>query len=336
MEKRDTRGIQERKNRDGTSSYRAQLRLRGFPHLSETFPRKADAKKWLEYTRAAIRGGNAVPSDPRHITLREALERYLREITPTKKGARRERDRVRAWMKSPLAVRSLTQLLEADFAKHCDERRAQGRAPNTIRIELALINTLYKTAVRDWSIKGLRNPIQSMTMPGGSSPRSRRLAQNEEFALMKELIRRGPFMEPLASLAIETAMRQGELLSLTWGDINLPKRKAHVDPNRTSRPRDVPLSDRALEILIGLPRPTENSRPVFPIKQDFVIRAFKDACHAAGITDLRFQDLRHEAMSRICDKLPMHEAMRVSGYKTASMLMRYYSPKADNLAIHSG
>ena len=143
-------------------------------------------------------------------------------------------------------------------------------------------------------------------------------------------------MEPLSALAIETAMRQGELLALTWGDINLPKRVARLRDTKNSDPRDVPLSNRALEILMGLPRPLENSSPVFPIKQDDVIRTFRAACKDAGIGNLKFHDLRHEAVSRICDKLPMHEAMRVTGHKTPAMLMRYYHPKAEDLARKLG
>ena len=313
-------GIQQRTNGDGTIVYRAQIRMRGFPHLSETFTRKTDAKKWIEDTKASIRGGNAVSTEAQRTTLREALERYKREVTPSKKGWKRDQDRVTVWMNHPLALRFLSQLRGADFAKHRDARRTEGRAENTIRIELALISKLYKTAARDWGMEGLRNPIGSLTMPGGSKKRERRLSPEEEKKLMEELARRGPYMAPLAALAIETAMRQGELLALTWGDINLPRKVARLNDTKNSEPRDVPLSSRAFQILMDLPRPLENKSPVFPLKQDHVIRTFKEACKAAGIANLKFHDLRHEATSRICDKLPMHEAMRVTGHKTPSML----------------
>jgi integrase len=139
-------------------------------------------------------------------------------------------------------------------------------------------------------------------------------------------------MAPLASLAIETAMRQGELLSLTWADVDLQKRIAHLKDTKNSEPRDVPLSSRAIEILKAIPRPLEKTAPLFPISQDEVIRTFRRACTEAKIENLKFHDLRHEAVTRICERLPMHEAMRVSGHKTPSMLMRYYHPKAEELA----
>lgn len=330
MSKRD--GIQERTNGDGSISYRAQIRVGGFPPLSKSFRRRTDAKHWIEATKTAIRAGNMVSTEASRTTLKEALERYLREVTPKKKGARREQDRVGAWIRNPLAVRFLSQLRGADFAAYRDQRRAEGRAENTIRIELAMISKLYKIAAKDWGMEGLRNPIQSVTMPAGSNKRERRLQPDEETALLEQLRKTGAYMAPLASLAIETAMRQGELLALTWADVDLQRRVAHLKDTKNSEPRDVPLSTRAIEIILALPRPIADSAPLFPISQDEVIRTFREVCTAAKIENLKFHDLRHEATSRICDRLPMHEAMRVTGHKTPAMLMRYYHPKAEDLA----
>jgi len=325
-------GIQKRINSDGTVTYRAQVRMRGASPLSQSFKRITDAKAWIEATKTAIRGGTIVSSEAGRTTLREALERYLREITPAKKGAKREADRVKQWMKNPLAFRFLSQLRGVDFATYRDQRRANGKAENTIRIELAMISKLYKIAGRDWGMEGLRNPIASVTMPAGSNRRERRLHPDEETALMAVLATMGAYMVPLAQLAIETAMRQGELLALTWRNVDLVRRVAHLSDTKNSDSRDVPLSTRAVEIIRALPRPLDNLAPLFPISQDEVIRTFRAACTQAGIENLKFHDLRHEAVSRICDKLPMHEAMRVTGHRTPSMLMRYYHPKAEDLA----
>src|SRR5690349_332454 len=114
--KRD--GIQERKNSDGTIGYRAQVRLRGFPAQSQTFKRKTDAKAWIERTKTNIRDGNAITTEGARTTLREGLQRYLNEITPQKKGARREQDRVHAWIKNPLSARFMAHLKGSDFAAY--------------------------------------------------------------------------------------------------------------------------------------------------------------------------------------------------------------------------
>ena len=101
---------------------------------------------------------------------------------------------------------------------------------------------------------------------------------------------------------------------------------------KNSEPRAVPLSTRAAQIIKGLPRQLSDAAPLFPLSQDDVIRTFRRACNDAELENLKFHDLRHEATSRICGMLPMHEAMRVTGHKTPSMLMRYYHPRAEDLA----
>ena len=330
MSKRD--GIQERRKSDGTASYRAQVRVRGFPPVGKTFRRKTDAKRWIEETKTAIRGGTMASTEAARTTLREALERFLKEVTPHKKGRKREEDRIKAWMRHPLSLRFLSQLRGTDFVAYREKRRAEGKKSNTIRIELGLISHLYKVAAKDWGMDGLRNPIQHITLPAGSNKRNRRLEAQEEAVLLAELRKAGPYMAPLAELAIETAMRQGELLALTWADIDPHKRIAYLKDTKNSEPRDVPLSTRALRILEELPRPIASAAPLFPLKQALVIRTFRQACSDAKLQNLRFHDLRHEAVTRICDRLPMHEAMRVTGHKTPSLLMRYYHPKAEDLA----
>ena len=323
--------IQKRQNADGKTSYRAMVRKRGFPHVSETFSTKTRAQAWAKRMEVAIQDGNAVSTEGQRTTLGEALERYKLEITSSKKGWKREQDRVEVWKKHPLALRFLSQLRGSDFAKYRDDRRTQGRAENTIAIELKLISKLYKIAARDWGMEGLRNPIANMTMPGPSNKRERRLQSEEEQGLLAELAKTR-YMAPLASLAIETAMRQGELLALTWADVDLHKRIAKLRDTKNGEAREVPLSTRAVEIIKALPRQLDSASSLFPLSQDEVIRAFRRACTAAGIANLKFHDLRHEAVSRICERLPMHEAMRVSGHKTPAMLMRYYHPKAEDLA----
>lgn len=81
------------------------VRKRGFPHLTETFSTKTRAEAWAKRMEVAIQDGHAVSTEGQRTTLGEALERYKREITPSKKGWKREQDRVEVWKKHPLALR---------------------------------------------------------------------------------------------------------------------------------------------------------------------------------------------------------------------------------------
>jgi len=329
-------GIQERTNSDGSTTYRAQVRIRGHAPKTQSFTRRTDAKRWIEETKTAMRNGTVASTEAEHTTLKEALERYLREVTPTKKGKVREASRINVWIKHPLAVRFLSQLQRsaADFAKYRDERRAAGKSDSTIRSELVLLSSLFKIARKEWGMESLRNPLANIAIPnpGRTNERSRLLVGDEEKRLLEALKAAGSYFAPMAELAIESAMRQGELLVLTWADIDLETRVAKLRTSKNGAGRDVPLSNRAAEIIRSLPRAISDAAPLFPVGQDSVIRTFRAACNAAGIVNLKFHDLRHEAATRICGRLPMHEAMSVTGHKTPSMLLRYYHPRAEDLA----
>ena len=269
--------------------------------------------------------GTELSTQAERTTLKQALLRYLREVTPGKKGRALEARRVKSWMQHPLAQRRLSELRAAEFANYRDEELARGKPGNTVRLELALIRVLYKVAAREWGMQGLENPVTGVAL--SLSARKRRLAGDEEQRLLAQLKASGTYFAPLAELALESGMRQAELLSLTAEDVDLEHRIANVRDPHDAKTRAVPLSTRATQIIRALPKPKSLVAPLFPVSRDSVIRSFRKACDQAGIGDLSFHDLRHEAIARICARLPMQRALRVIGYKTPAMLMRYYDAR---------
>lgn len=328
--------IGKRTDSKGATHWQVKIRLRGHAPLSRTFDRKTDARAWADEMEFAIRRGGMISTEADATTLGEALERYGREITPHKKSAVRELERVLAWMKHPLAHKYLARLRGADFAAYRDERRAAGKAENTVRLELAVVSHMFKIAASDWGMESLRNPIRNVHMPKGSTPRDRRLFPDEEEKLMPALAEINAYLRPLAELALETAMRQGELLSLVGADVDLRTRVALLRDTKNGDARAVPLSTRAIAIVKALPQQLDSAAPLFPLRRDFVIRSFSAACKACGIEGVTFHTLRHEATTRLCERLPMHEVMRITGHKTPAMLMRYYHPKPEDLAKKLG
>jgi integrase len=142
----------------------------------------------------------------------------------------------------------------------------------------------------------------------------------------------------MISLAIETAMRCSELLSLNWNNINLEKRTAYLATTKNGDSRTVPLSSRAIEILRSMPRHHQSNRVFWTWTQkDSVVNTWTRVCKKAGITNLHFHDLRHEATTRLANKLPnILELSAVTGHKDLRMLKRYYHPKAEDLALKLG
>jgi len=131
-------------------------------------------------------------------------------------------------------------------------------------------------------------------------------------------------------------MRRGELVGLKWADVDLGNRTAVLHDTKNGERRVVPLSSKAA-MIIGQQQPIgvlpQRESLVFPVRPDSVSQAFRRACSRAGLRDLRFHDLRHEATSRFFELgLSTMEVSAITGHKTLQMLKRYTHLKATELA----
>lgn len=163
-----------------------------------------------------------------------------------------------------------------------------------------------------------------MRRPQGAKPRDRRLVGDEAQRLLAACTdARNPFLLPIVKLAIETAMRQGEIVSLDWKHVDLKKCVAYLPETKNGEPRGVPLSTTAVATIRALPRSTTGK--LFPgVTTEAVKRAFMRACERAEIENFHFHDLRHEATSRPFEKcLNPLEVASITGHKTLQMLRRY-------------
>ena len=257
--------------------WQAKIRRRGYPPQSRTFPRKADAEAWAREVESEIDRGVFVPrEEAERTTLYTALQRYEREVTPTKRGAGQERYRIRRWLTDPLANRSLATLRSADLATWRDQQLEAGLAPATVRLALAVISHLYTVAAREWGMAVI-NPVKTIRQPRVDNARERRLVRDEEARLVAAIDNPGPgtagrentWLRPVVVFALETAARQAEVLSLDWADVDLARRVARlrgVDGRATKnedRYRDVPLSPLALATLQSLAPARSRRGPVF-------------------------------------------------------------------------
>lgn len=329
------------------AGWQAQIIRKGYPARYRTFDTVDAAKKWAGQIEADMsRGIYKDPTPALNTTFGDALDRYQREISARKKGARQEASRIRAWKKSDLAKKPLGRLETADFEAHVDRRRAEGKAENTIRQEIAIVSNLFKKARKRWRMSGLENPMKELEWPGGSKQRSRRVSPDEIKALV-EAYPHGEFGAVL-ELLCETAMRRSELLNVDWSRVDLTARVIHLPDTKNGRSRDVPLSRRALELLACRPSRTGC---VFSIKPDSVTQAFGRArergranylrkCLADGevsdpkfLVNVRLHDGRHEGTSRLSEKgFNVVEIASVSGHEDMRMVKRYTHPVAGDLA----
>ncbi len=168
--------------------WRAQVRRVGHAAQSKYFDTKAEA--WARQVERPIdAGGLFDSSQARTTTLREALERYRDSVAARKLHPYQENQRISRWLKHKLAGKALADLRGKDFAEYRDARRDSGRAENTIRLELQLINHLFELARKEWGFEGLQNPLKNIRKPSGARSRDRRFGPGE-FDLLYDLLNR--------------------------------------------------------------------------------------------------------------------------------------------------
>lgn len=337
--------------------WQARVQMRGMPPLSKTFTSKADAVRWSRKTEIELERGEFVRrvTEDRHL-LHDALERYCQEITPSKKGATVEVYRIAVLKRSPLAKQALATIRSPDIARYRDQRGKEVSA-NTVKNELNTLSAVFEVCRLEWGIN-VPNPVRGLKRPKAPKGRERRLHPSEEERLLAACKKsRAWYLYGAVIVAIETGMRLGELAGLMWERIDLQQQIAHLADTKNGSARSVPLSTRALQALNALPRSLTGK--VFPVHVDTIKQAFRSAVARgrkayereladAGavhdtsklppiLTDLRFHDLRHEAVSRLFERgfNPM-EVAAISGHKTLAMLKRYTHLRAEDLALRLG
>lgn len=340
----------------GPYQWQAKIRRKGHPLQSKTFTSKTDALAWTRELESEMdRDVFHSRAEAERTTLAEALDRYGREVSPSKKGADKELNRIKLWKARPLSARHLSSIKGADLAKHRDERRAEGRAENTIRLELALLSQVYETARKEWGMESLINPVRNIRVPSGSKQRDRRLHGAERDYLLKALKEsKYPVAHDVSEFAIETGMRQSEILGLSWKAVNTARKVATLAETKNGTARIVPLSSKALAILAARQQGDKLAR-IFPIRDDRLRRVFAAACRTGKATyvkeceeekrdpdrdfliNLHFHDLRHEATTRFFEHgLGLMEVAAITGHKTLSMLKRYTHLRPEELAKKLG
>jgi len=335
--------------------WQARVKRDGFQPIAKTFINKTDAEKWARGIEVEIERGTY--EDPRSANrpgtscLNDLINRYLREVTPTKRNARGERYKLLGWQRQAFAADSVTNLTPSTLAQWRDDQLNRGVAPGTIRNSLAALSAVIRHAALEWGFEDLQNPVMKIKRPAPSKGRTRRLLPGELEAIRQAT--ESPWLVPIVDLAVETAMRQGELASLKWEHVDLDGRTAYLPSTKNGDARTVPLSFGAIAVLRefrgGVIRQISGS--VFPIASHAISVAFRRAvararaayegeCAAQGdepnpkhLVNLRFHDLRHEAASRLFERgLDSMEVASVTGHRTLQMLKRYTHLKAKELA----
>mgnify|MGYP001806010372 CR=1 FL=1 len=321
--------------RKRNEKWQAQVRRDGHPSLTKTFIHRRDAETWARQMESGLDRA-ALPVDPKRIrtlTLGALVERYATEVTPRKLSAYAEVSRIRILRADPIYTISLAQLAPIHITGFL-QRRSKAVSGETVRKDGKLIRHIIDVARKTWGIQLATNPATLVDLPPPSKPRTRRLSDFDRERLDLALKRtRSPLLRAAIELAVETGMRRGELLRAKWTDFSADNALLTIPQTKTDTPRTIPLTRGARETIAALRALAIQGDYILPMSANALRLSWERLKRRAGVDDLRFHDLRHEAVSRFFEMgLSVPEVALISGHRDPRMLFRYTHLRPEDLA----
>ena len=334
--------IQKRVSADGSTTYRVQIRLKGFAPETASFERKTDASKWASDTESNMRAGRHFGISKRH-TFKDLATEYEPQA----------KDKVRlAYWVSVFGDYSLDTITPARISKQRDQLLSEDtqnftspttgdpvkdakrvkakRKGSTVNRYLASLSSCINYGVKtlQWIE---RNPCEKIEKPKESRGRVRFLSDDELVELLKAC-------EPhkdlhlAAVLALTTGARQSEVMTLRYSQIDFNRQVITLHNTKNGDKRALPLVGSACTLLqerIKVRSLTDDR--VFPPtrlakKSDCLDlrQPWEKALKAANITDFRWHDLRHTAASYLAmSGVSLVEISKILGHRTMQMVSRY-------------
>jgi integrase len=323
--------------------WRAQIFVKG-RRDTQVFRTQREAKSWAVSREEEMRRLSGVPEDEKH-TLKQALERYIEEVTENKKGVRHETLRIQAFIRDFPEVVSLPLAeVKTPVLAGWRDARLKKVAGSTVNRDINWLRNALLTARDEWHWM-THNPFAGFRFPNDPPPRDRRVTPKEVRALCRAcnyVTGRTPISKTQEVayaflIALRTSMRMGEIVSLGAYNVDLKKRTAtlsHKMQYLTGKPRVVPLTRHAVRLL----KPLATRKQFFTITAASLETLFRKERARLAITmpeiaTMHFHDTRAEALTRLSRKVDVMTLAKISGHKDLSILQNtYYRESAEDIA----
>lgn len=310
--------------------FQAKVMLNG-QRLSKTHNTKRDAKQWIAQVLANPDGPTS------NYTLDDLAHRYVREYVPKMRSPRTPTNRIAYYQRTfpDLFAKKLHEVTREDIEDLIDERMALVKSSSVNR-DLNVLSSMFAQA-RRWRMM-TNEPFKDLRRPSDPPPRDRRVSEEEVERILVALDY-SPDYAPTETrmrvavaflFAIETAMRLGELCQIRREHVHAKYVHLPAETTKTNVARNVPLSAAARKLVRRLDDVTEEL--LFDLDRDNASKLFSKAVKKAGVENLTFHDTRHEATTRLAQKLPVLDLARVTGHRDLKQLMTYYNKDAKELA----
>lgn len=335
--------IVKRKNKDGSFSYRAEIKITQAKTVVfkaiKTFSSKHLAAKWLRETEAEFHAGGPRTAAP--IPIAQLLERYAKTLAAIKPMRRTRAYLLRQIQESALGQIDAYKLTPNDLIQHCLARKNAGAGPSTIILDYSLLHSVFDKAdhllnlpLTAVILEQARPTLLQLGLIAKSRKRARRPTEIELERLLTHCRLRAAkpgSILPLADLlefAIYSCMRQGEITRIQWNDVNEFRKTVLIRDRKSPQQKEgnhqeVPLLGPAWNLLQRQPRIDDR---IFPYNPRSVSTAFTRLCAQLGIQDLRYHDLRREGASRLLEMgYSVAEVATVTGHADLNILWQVYT-----------
>jgi integrase len=329
--------IQTRKGKSRTT-FTATVRIKSFTPVARTFDTKGEAKDWAANIERDMRMGRYQEARPvESLTFSEALNKYLDQVSTTKRpnSESRDRDSAKAILDGFGKDLPLVDINAQRLVVYRDAR-LKSVSPSTIQKEFALLSHLFNIARREWGLS-VHNPVPEVARPKVSNNRTRFLTKEEAQKLLDVAhTSQNKNLYPYLLLMMHSGMRPSEAAGLKWEDVDLDARLVKLKITKTDM-RYVPLTEVAEKVLRSI-RPADAGNETFvflppssPLLEKILTRpnlhfrrSFNTARTKAGLEDVHLHDLRHTAASHLLMAgVDLRTLAEILGHKSLQMVHRY-------------
>jgi integrase len=327
----DVSTIARKRNRDGSTSYVAQVRIQPFKPVAKSFPTKAEAKSWADRHERELkdhRTDSKVTADLPRLTIAQLVLQFLDDPNTQKLRYYDDLETLLCWWVEQYGSERVLALGAATL-REARGKLLVGRAHGTVNRYLSALRSCWNWG-RAAEIIPQKLVWPTRLMLREPKGRVRYLDDAELAALLKAAAEHSAMMHAAILVSIATGVRMSELRRLKWADIDFARKRLRVMLSKNNESRAGHLPESAVAVLKALKGNAKEDKHVLVdadgngVKVDWVEYRWGAIREKAGLQDFRFHDLRHSTASLLAQNgASLPEIGAVLGHKSASATQRY-------------
>ena len=315
-----------------SGKWQVVIRKSNHKHIFKTFIEKGVARKWARDVESQIE--KDVYSDygnTETITIKDLIIKYRDEIVVNHKAMKSTTHKLNKLMRYEGATQFLLRLRSAHIYKFQKQLKSEGLAPKTINTYVQLLQQIWTTAKKKWSINlPAQSPFELVTLDKVNNERDRVLTPKEYDTLLEKAAEsKLHILRDVIEFLYCTGARYSESMGLLREDVDLKKQLATFRNTKNGEDRTIPLADNVVDILKRYPF----GKTFFRVSSyDSFKFFFKQACRKANIDNFRTHDLRACFITNaLLSGMPQSSVAAISGHKDYRSMKRYTRIKAQDL-----